>query len=585
LTGIATNQRWAGVVSVAALCSGFWLIGPMIDIYGSQPLESPVSRLLVITTVLLGWLGNQFWIRRSSAARDRRLVNALIRSARRQGGRDGDRLADEIAEVFRGSSAKQPDTEQGGPVVSAGERPWYLVVGSDEAGGAGVLGGSGLSFTRPPRSDRPALGGTIRGRGASWWVCPEAVFLNGSFQGDENGSTDRMSWSQLQRVLQVLRAQRRPRPVDAVLLCVAVSELGTEDIAKRIGKGLEEIARQIGAATPVFLLLTATDRLPGFAEFFGPLAASRPNVALGVTIEDSTPNRPLVDLYQQELEELARRVGDLRSASFKSSDDAEKRALIVAFPLQFRALLSPVVRLLRDFGGDTGSRTASRVRGVFFCGTGKGGGPTDLVSGRLLATLPISVPDSRPVERTGAGYFAAGFIRRILSDRDRPSGSRGFTQWRAWAVPGVAAVLAAWVSVAAIGRYAELREDLEKVGRLVKARSQVEAQDGEADSNELWELTQTLTQIRDMAGKVGDSSEQPAGRSLGLKWRGPDEVRAAALEMYDKQLIERFYPSLMAKLQDQLRSAENDPMIATAALQIYRILGSRVQAGSGTRPD
>lgn len=152
--------------------------------------------------------------------------------------------------------------------------PWYVIVGEPGSGKTEAIRRSGIGFPPNLQDEQQGLGGTIN---MNWWFTNHGVILDTAgrmlFEEIVPGSTS--EWKEFLNLL----AKGRPNcPVNGLILAIPTDSLikdsssEIEAKAKRIAVQLDEIQRVLDIRFPVFVLITKTDLIPGFREFFKDLA-------------------------------------------------------------------------------------------------------------------------------------------------------------------------------------------------------------------------------------------------------------------------------------------------------------------------
>lgn len=148
--------------------------------------------------------------------------------------------------------------------------PWYVIVGEPGSGKTECIRRSGVGFPPNLQDEQQGVGGTIN---MNWWFTNHAVILDTAgrllFETVAPGTT-----SEWKEFLGLLRRSRPDCPINGLILAIPTDSLikdtsaDIEAKAKRIAVQLDEIQRVLDIRFPVFVLITKTDLVPGFREFF-----------------------------------------------------------------------------------------------------------------------------------------------------------------------------------------------------------------------------------------------------------------------------------------------------------------------------
>src|SRR5262249_2304510 len=132
--------------------------------------------------------------------------------------------------------------------------PFFLVTGPAGSGKSSFL----------ERSDMK-LGMPMEIGSATWWVGPDAVFIEAP-----QGVSDLPP----REVYDLLIALRPRLPVNATLLVVSPADLTLSDLTEQkmlstaLTDGLKALDNLTRSSIPTYLILSKTDLVPGFREFF-----------------------------------------------------------------------------------------------------------------------------------------------------------------------------------------------------------------------------------------------------------------------------------------------------------------------------
>ncbi|WP_277343789.1 type VI secretion protein IcmF/TssM N-terminal domain-containing protein, partial [Pseudomonas viridiflava] len=121
-----------------------------------------------------------------------------------------------------------------------------------------------------------------------WYLTDQAVIMDtaGRYLSQKGSEVDGSAWRTL---LSLLRERRRVRPLSGVLVTLPVELLiedksnQLESVAETVRARLDEIHRQLSIEVPVYLVLTKTDAVEGFDEFFDQLSHEESRQVLGST--------------------------------------------------------------------------------------------------------------------------------------------------------------------------------------------------------------------------------------------------------------------------------------------------------------
>ncbi|MGA2507178.1 MAG: type VI secretion system membrane subunit TssM [Chitinispirillaceae bacterium] len=268
------------------------------------------------------------------------------------------------------------------------ERPWFLLCGTRKSGKSSLLRGSGLNFPLRYPSERDGVV-VEGGNQVMWYFGNEAVWIDtpGSFM-EESGKDE---W---QSLVEALRRVRSDCPVDGVALVVSIGEVLDADdsqikaTAQRLRVRIDELIARWGIEFPVYLLLSRTDEIPGFKEYFSEQIASGDDQILGATItqkgEASTPRI----MFAEEFSLLCKSLTDFRlDRLYKERDQAKKR-MICRFVIHFQSVQQKLAALTAELFKASSYSGKPIFRGFYFTSCGEKKTPSE--SGQRIAGSEVS---------------------------------------------------------------------------------------------------------------------------------------------------------------------------------------------------
>ncbi|MCU0788943.1 MAG: hypothetical protein MUC91_12305, partial [Verrucomicrobia bacterium] len=148
--------------------------------------------------------------------------------------------------------------------------PWYVIIGEPGSGKSEALRHSGIEFPPGMQDEMQGSGGTVN---MDWWFTNRGIILDtaGSMLFNEAKAGESPQW---RAFLTLLRKARPNCPVNGLFLVLSVESLIKDSAdtiaqkASRLAQQLDLIQRTLDVRFPVYLLVTKSDLLIGFREFF-----------------------------------------------------------------------------------------------------------------------------------------------------------------------------------------------------------------------------------------------------------------------------------------------------------------------------
>ena len=336
------------------------------------------------------------------------------------GGAAGDeRVAKELETLqarFREAGAEL--ARAGGAAIE--KLPWYVMIGAPGSGKTTALLNSGLRF--PLRTDEGAapvagVGGT---RNCDWWFTDEAVLLDTAGRYTTQDSEARADAAAWRGFLGLLRDNRPQAPLNGALVSVNVADLLLWTKAERarfaghVRMRLAEMYAVLGARFPIYLLVTKTDLLAGFTEFFGELAPEGRAQVWGTTFDLKVDPALIAEPYARDFAVLEDRLGAEMLARLHEEPDLQRRAAIYRFPQQFHAVGPLLGELLALAFGTHLNQRPLLLRGVYFTSGTQEGNPIDRVLGTLTRAFGLERGKGAAAAGTGKSFFLTRLLREVV---------------------------------------------------------------------------------------------------------------------------------------------------------------------------
>ena len=590
-------NRWVLLaIGLLALALVVWWVFPTISISNFRPYEQEWVRIIQIAFIVLTpvarWAWRYFKARRANAA----LASGLLQASPAAGFHSSASTdeATQLRQRFEEALGLLRKLRFGVERPSIWMRmralgsqqylynlPWYVFIGAPGAGKTTALVNSGLRFPLADRLGREAVRGVGGTRNCDWWFTDEAVFLDTAGRYTTQQSDRDVDASAWKSFLELLKKSRPRRPINGVLVTVSVGDLLQQTPAEReahtqaVRARVQELYQTLGLRIPVYVLVTKSDLLAGFSEFFAAMGKEERAQAWGFSLpygKEGLDPGPM----SAELERLERRLYDRLPERLEEERDAARRALLYGFPQQFALLRDRLVQFVESAFTPSKFEAKLVLRGIYFTSGTQEGSPIDRVMGALARGFGLERRLLPAQHASGRSYFLTRLLREVVFQE---AGLAGFDlRWerrRQWLQTGaiaacgvvlVLATLAWWVSAARNRRYIA-----EVSGKFGDVQQQVTAVRAGARSD-LASLLPTLSGVASLAETPATlEGVVPWSMRLGLYQGGRLETASGAA--YRRMLQDTFLPSLASYLEQYLRqdvAASQDELYE--ALKTYLML-------------
>jgi IcmF-related N-terminal domain len=334
-----------------------------------------------------------------------------------QGTEGGDVDAQKLAQIRKDMAEALAMLRRAGKGRNAiYQLPWLLVMGRPAGGKTFAIKRSGLSL--PVRQDWvKGVGGTFT---ADWFFTNEIIFLDtpGQWVVEGVGEDGAKHWTEL---LRLLRKNRGRRPLDGLVVVVPADDLLSKtkeelfEQAANVREVIDLIHDELKFRFPVYLLVSKTDLVEGFVDFFKGLPANRKHQIFGWSHPD--PNdRNAVRGLRKAFQRVVRRMQAYRLEILARTASASAVRRLFFFTEEFRRLEDPLVAFADAlFQADPYHETPV-FRGFYFTSATQGdGAPLGQAMAGLARNLGIRLaPAGNSDDEGKRSYFLLELFRNLM---------------------------------------------------------------------------------------------------------------------------------------------------------------------------
>ncbi len=593
--GFFFNGWTVALIGLVALAIVIWIVGPLVSVGDARPLDSVFARAVLILAITALYLLQKAWRAWAARRRNSTVINQLMQGpAAAAALRPEDPSAAELKTIHDRFEAALKTLKnarfgpkRGGALASLSARlgarhlyelPWYLIIGAPGSGKTTALLNSGLEFPLAAKMGETAVRGVGGTRDCDWWFTTEAVLIDTAGRyttQDSHQATDQKAWNAF---LALLKKSRPRQPVNGVVVTVSVPDLLTRSPSERgqqaaaVRARVQELHQQLGIRFPIYLLVTKTDLLAGFMDYLGDLPKAARQDPWGFTFPYDARQVSDTSRFAEEFDALEARLTDGLVDRLQSERDPQRRARIYAFPQQFAGLR----QVLREFVDSvfSGSQFEEHplLRGVYFISGTQEGTPIDRMIGSVARTYRLDRRLLPANQSTGKSFFLSRLLREVIFGEAELAGTnlkwerrRALFSWGGYSLVALASIgaLAAFAT-----SYLGNRAYVADVGQRVDAvRKLVQATPNRV-SSDVVVLLPALAATRALA--VGESESVPWSLGFGL-YQG-NKLDSAAQRAYQRMLVDALQPRLALRVEEQMKSSNDNPELQYEALKTYVML-------------
>ena len=293
--------------------------------------------------------------------------------------------------------------------------PWYLLIGEPAGGKSTTLRASGLEF--PVGAEAiSGLGGT---KNCDWWFTNEGVILDtaGRFTFEEKNAPDAAGWSEFLQLIQ----RSRPRcPINGCIVAIPCTSLLSDDPdtieakATSIRSKLQELEQSLAIQFPVYVLVTKSDKILGFTEFFSRLPALEQRQLFGWSKPGDYREVFPSEKWGEVFGDLRQQLTKWRGQFLDDDSDAGDVDRLYAFPDEFATIEQPLAHYLSRMFSDNRYVDPLFLRGVYFTSGIQKGAPIVSACANLLRNATQGT-DEQLLEKLYAksrAFFIRDFYRK-----------------------------------------------------------------------------------------------------------------------------------------------------------------------------
>lgn len=584
------------LIALLIIATLVWWIGPLVAIGSWTPLVSELSRYILIGVIVLLVVLRMVLARWRAKRASHQLTDGLMKApaAKADVPENAEqkilntRFAEAVASLRKmrlHAAGKKPGWRDWMSLSSGSylyELPWYVFIGAPGAGKTTALVNSGLSFPLADKFGPGAIRGVGGTRNCDWWFTDEAVLIDTAGRyttQDSHQSEDKTAW---ENFLNLLKKSRPRRPLNGVFLTISVADLLNQSVDARnalaasIRARLMELDTTLATRLPVYVLVTKSDLLHGFNEYFGNLGKEQRAQVWGFTLPVSEQaSSQLEQDFKREFGLLSERLDAGLIERMQNEVDNARRAAIFGFPVQFAAIGPLVSDLINQVLSGSKFTQAPWVRGVYFTSGTQEGSPIDRMMGNLARGFGLEHVVSPPSKASARSYFLTSLLQNVVFPEQRLASAdmrwerrRHILRLSAFGAMGVAATLLIGGWAVSTMRNLDYLKTIE--AQVEPARQGLAAMPARMQNPA--QVAPVLQGLRDIwrTPTVGEGSP-PMLMGLGL-YQG-DKINGAAWVAHQRSLNDVFLPQLARRLEDQLRSAQKDNLeFAYEALKSYVML-------------
>jgi len=395
-----------------------WFVGPLLAVDDYKFWEGSTSRLLTISVLFLIWGLIMVFVSWRAGVRKKAVEDTEDGQDRIRRDELIDEEQRELKVRFKDAlkTLKTSNLYRGRSERWRSDLPWYLLIGPQGSGKTSLLDFSGLEFPIN-KIERKLTRDTQGTRHCDWYFADHGVLIDtaGRYLTQADADVDGSAWSTL---LDLLRKRRRNRPLNGVLVTVAVETLlcpdekALEHLADQVRARLQEVHSTLHVDVPIYLVLSKADKLLGFDEFFDQLTREESDQVLGTSFRKEQSGAD-VAVLRAEFEELLRRLNSQVIMRMHQERDTQRRGRILDFPHQLGQIGERLCLFVdMAFTGNRYQRV-SQLRGFYLTSAPHLIQEMDATAAAIGANVGVK-SGTLPTLRSGRSRFIHHLLSRVI---------------------------------------------------------------------------------------------------------------------------------------------------------------------------
>lgn len=441
--------------------------------------------------------------------------------------------------------------------------PIYLVMGPMSCGKNSLIKASGQRLLSPSFYGKKAENLVKNFNAFNWYFSDEAIFVVTSHLDKDD------VMQQFRSLIFYLRKKRKAKPIGGVLLVFSMTELflarhidrrayikGFCDQVKMLNKILK-------APIPIYTVLSKSDLISGFTEFFSNLSKEDLMQVWGVTfpLKMSSSSVALIDYFSRQYILLVNRLHQRGLLILDNEKKQKGRSLSFNFPQQINFFGKSIAELIGEIFSPLTDVATIQMRGIYLTSSTQEGQGYDFVGQAIFKRFQIVHEKSQAQHQNDESYFIYKLFQdviipesKILGYSERSSRLKNLLYRIMWLALPSALLFSSWATYSAYKRHEQ---------SIFSIKTALDT------------YNHTIHQLR--PDDISLSSTLPSLNSLRLAERAVDRVHGSRLllstyflsleteKALNRSLHSLYLPRVAAHLEKTLdtRSLNNNQLYAT----------------------
>lgn len=407
-----TSPWTIGLFFLCILALFIFIIGPLISIGSWTPLAETSNQWITLIGISLLWLIKQLVSMIHTHKNAQGIIDAIVEENLDEDINQEEfkilqaRFSEAMSLLNKGSSFFKRK-------LNLYSLPWYIIIGPPGSGKTTALINSGLKFPLTECTGKQSIEGVGGTRNCDWWFTDQAIMIDTAGRyvtQDSHQENDSKGWLNF---LTLLKKYRKRQPINGAFVTLSASDLLLQTPHQRqqhitaIKLRIQELHSQLGINFPVYVMITKSDLISGFTEFFSNLDQYERKQVWGTTFNLNNEIHPC-NALDEEFDNLVKRLQEQSINRVYNEKSVDRRAAIIGFSKQLQLLKSELNSFLTDIFENTQYEQDAMLRGIYFTSGTQEGMPID----RLVSKLAYN--QQQPSHQsTGKSFFISDLLIKV----------------------------------------------------------------------------------------------------------------------------------------------------------------------------
>ncbi len=571
---IVSSVWFVPAISILLLSLLIFFAGPYIAFAGYYPLAAISSRIIVIISILLIYFLVQLIKYHLKVKKQQKMVDEIVENNDLNDVINAE--SDELKKKFNQAFCLLKNNKKGPNSLT--ELPWYMIIGSPGSGKTTLLSNSGLKFPLFNEFANQAVKGVGGTKNCDWWITQEAVLLDtaGRYTSqDSHQKADQSGWNNF---LGMIKKYRR-KPISGLLVSFSMSDLMTlseYELSQQIMQMKQRIAEVndfFATKFPVYIVITKSDMVAGFSQFYETLSHKEREQTFGITFDKKESLvGDLLSRFSQEFKLLTQSITRRQWQRISLERDPSRKSIIYSFSDQFSSLQPTLANIIESLSKQDDGLTTGIVRGLYFTSGTQYGAPIDRIVAKVSQAFGLKSTAKALWNNDQRSYFIKELLQQVVFPESEQFGvmtghenRKNVIKRIIMATAGVvtlALCIGLFVSYSNNSRYISVSEE--------SVDNWSEQYDNSGSSND---VRNYIPALNDFSNNISALVEQNNEQFSGLGLAQSDTLEGALTASYKRLLKTVLLPYVKTQVEQQLSNADN-ANDKYQALKAYLMLGS-----------